>query len=118
MIVKGYSQQYGSDYFETFAPVAKMVTLQVLLTLAAFFDLEIDQIDIITAFQNLYLTEEVYMKISKGCTILSLSSGLIVQLIKILYDLKQSAYEQYKDIDNFLYSIGFLRFRYDADLYL
>ena len=118
MVVKGYGQQYGSDYFETFAPVAKMATLRVLLALAAFFDLEIDQMDVITAFQNPYLTEEVYMKIPKGCTIPGLPSGSIVRLIKALYGLKQSAHEWYKDIDGFLRSIGFLRSRYDADLYL
>ena len=74
--------------------------------------------DIITVFQNPYLTEEVYMKIPKGCTIASLPSGSIVQLIKVFYGLKQSAHEWYKDIDGFLCSIGFLRSRYDADLYL
>ena len=74
--------------------------------------------DVITAFQNPYLTEEVYMKIPKGSTIPGLPSGSIVRLIKALYGLKQSAHEWYKDIDGFLRSIGFLRSRYDADLYL
>ena len=52
LIIKGYKQQYSIDYEETFAPVAKFVTVRLLFALAAYFNLEINQIDVITAFLN------------------------------------------------------------------
>ena len=66
LVIKGYEQQYGIDYEETFAPVAKFVTVRLLFALAAHFNWEIDQMDAITAFLNSVLQEEVYIELLEG----------------------------------------------------
>ncbi|KAM1324479.1 hypothetical protein PS2_045241 [Malus domestica] len=50
LVAKGYTQTFGVDYQETFAPVAKMNTIQVLLSLAANFDWPLKQFDVKNAF--------------------------------------------------------------------
>ena len=68
LVVKGYEQREGIDYDETYAPVAKFTTLRLLLTIAAIDDMDIDQMDFVTAFLNGELPEEeaVYMRIPEG----------------------------------------------------
>jgi hypothetical protein len=51
----------GLDYTNTFAPIAKYNTVHVLLSMVAKFDLELDQMDVKTAFLNGQLDEEIYM---------------------------------------------------------
>ncbi|GKC48915.1 retrotransposon protein, putative, ty1-copia subclass, partial [Tanacetum coccineum] len=62
LVVKVYTQTPGIDYGETFSPVAHIRAIRILITIAAFYDYEIWQIDFKTAFLNGYLSEEVYMK--------------------------------------------------------
>lgn len=63
LVAKGFTQTYGVDYMETFAPVAKLNTIRVLLSLVANLDWELYQLDIKNAFLNGDLDEEVYMSV-------------------------------------------------------
>ncbi|GJT93421.1 retrotransposon protein, putative, ty1-copia subclass [Tanacetum coccineum] len=66
LVAKGYTQTYGVDYGETFSPVADIRAIRILLAIAAFYDYEIWQMDVKTAFLNGHLSEDVYMVQPEG----------------------------------------------------
>ncbi|CAL9011071.1 unnamed protein product [Prunus brigantina] len=88
LVVKGYTQTYGIDYEETFAPVAKLNTVRVLLSLAVNLDWPLHQFDVKNAFLHGELTKEVYMDIPPGYN--TTQTGTVCKSRKALYGLKQS----------------------------
>jgi hypothetical protein len=62
LVIKGYSQKEGEDYFDTYSHVARLTTIRVLLSLAASHGLIVHQMDIKTAFLHGELDEEIYMQ--------------------------------------------------------
>nr|GEX52348.1 hypothetical protein [Tanacetum cinerariifolium] len=66
LVAKGYTQTPGINYEETFSPIAYIRAIRILIAIAAFYDYEIWQIDVKTAFLNGYLSEEVYMEQHEG----------------------------------------------------
>ena len=65
-VVKGYSQNEGVDYDQTFSPVFKMTSLRTILAIRAALDLEIYQMDVKTAFLNDKMDTDVYIEQPKG----------------------------------------------------
>ncbi|GJR58954.1 retrotransposon protein, putative, ty1-copia subclass [Tanacetum coccineum] len=63
LIAKGFTQNYGVDYEETFSPVADIRAIRILIAIVAFYDYEREEmrLDVKTAFLNGHLSEEVYM---------------------------------------------------------
>ena len=74
LVTKDYSQQYELDYDETFSPVARFESLQTLLALAVQDGLHVYQMDVMTAFLNGKIKEEVYKDQSEGFVIQSIAS--------------------------------------------
>nr|GEX18121.1 reverse transcriptase domain-containing protein [Tanacetum cinerariifolium] len=66
LVVKGYTQTPGIDYEETFSLVADIRAIRILIAIVAYYDYEIWQMDVKTAFLNGYLNEEVYMEQPEG----------------------------------------------------
>ncbi|RVW42182.1 Retrovirus-related Pol polyprotein from transposon RE1 [Vitis vinifera] len=88
LVAKGFTRTYGIDYIETFAPVAKLNTIRVLLSLAANLDWPLRQFDIKNAFLNGELEEEVFMMLPPGfCK--EEEETRVCKLKKSLYGLKQ-----------------------------
>nr|GEZ36974.1 hypothetical protein [Tanacetum cinerariifolium] len=66
LVIQGFRQKEGIDYFDTYALVARITTIKLLLALAAIHNLVIHQMDVKTTFLNGGLNEEVYMKQPEG----------------------------------------------------
>ncbi|GJS22816.1 retrotransposon protein, putative, ty1-copia subclass [Tanacetum coccineum] len=66
LVAKGYTQLYGVDYEETFSTVADIRAIRILISIAAFYDYEIWQMDVKTAFLIGYLDEDIYMVQPEG----------------------------------------------------
>ena len=83
---KGFMQKHGVDYFEVFANTGKYKTLRLLLSIAAWLDLDLFQLDVPQAFTQAPLDETVYMEMPPGFE----QEGMVCRLLKSLYGLKQS----------------------------
>jgi hypothetical protein len=120
LVIRGDRQTEGIDFDETFAPVAKLVSLRMLLALTAMHDWELDQMDVVTAFLNPEIDGDVYMKLPQG--IHSWRSDIppnsVCKLRKALYGLKQAPRLWYQHIDAFLQSISLQRCEYDPNVYI
>ncbi|PNX68664.1 copia LTR rider, partial [Trifolium pratense] len=66
LVAKGFAQKEGVDYNEIFSPVVKHTSIRVLLSLVAHVDLELEQLDVKTAFLHGDLDEEIYMYQPEG----------------------------------------------------
>ncbi len=89
LVAKGYSQKYGIDYDETFSPVVRFSSIRTLLAFAVQKGMLIHQMDVITAFLNGDLQEEIYMEQPEGYTVPG-KEEMVCRLKKSLYGLKQS----------------------------
>ena len=88
-MAKRYTQTYGIDYEETFAPVAKINSIRILISCAVNLNWDIYQMDVKDAFLHGDLHEEVYMQILPGFET-SHTNEKVLHLHRSLYGLKQS----------------------------
>lgn len=86
-MVKGYFQQFGIDFDQTFAAIVKLMAFRVFFTIAAFFNLDIDPIDIKIAFLYGLINQLVYIEMPKG-TKTKINQDMVYKLLKALYGLK------------------------------
>jgi len=100
LVVKGYSQEPGIDFRETFGPVAKFTTLRLLLALVAENDWELHTMNVKTAFLNGELQEEIFMEIPEGLPE-ETKPGYACRLVKAIYGLRQSPRAWYQKIHTF-----------------
>ena len=92
LVARGFTQTHGVDYEATFALVAKINTIRVLLSLAANLDWHLQQYDVKNAFLHGDLKEEVYMSMPPGYDAPHTSGSVVCRLKKALYGLKQSPF--------------------------
>jgi hypothetical protein len=116
LVAKGYSQVEGIDFGEIFSPVAKLTSIRFILSIAAAFDLEVEQMDVKTTFLHGDLEEEIYMKQPEGFVVKG-KKELVCKLKKSLYGLKQSPRMWYQKFDTYILGLGFVRSRADHCVY-
>jgi hypothetical protein len=112
LVAQGFSQVPGVDYFDTFAPVARLASIRTVLAFAATEDYETGQIDIKGAYLNGELTsnEVIHMKQPPGYVIPGRDGGVLVcRLNKTLYGLKQSGRRWYQKLVEIMTKLGFKR---------
>ena len=87
LVIKGYKQKEGLDYFDMYSPVTRITSIRMLVAIAAFNNLEIHQMDVKNAFLNGELDEEIYMEQPEGFIVPG-QEKKVCRLVKSLYGLK------------------------------
>ncbi|CAB0006643.1 unnamed protein product, partial [Nesidiocoris tenuis] len=142
LVAKGYSQRQGEDFNETFAPVVRMSSIRTVMALAVEHDMEIHQLDVVTAFLNGELDEDIYMQVpnelrptledivkdtnspkeikieaKKMLKTLREDDHAVCKLEKALYGLKQASRQWNKKLDVQLKRIGLQQLSSDPCIY-
>ena len=117
LVARGFSQQYGLDYDETFSPVAKLTTIRVLLALAANRDWSLWQMDVKNAFLHGELDREIYMGQPMGFQSEDHPEH-VCKLRKALYGLRQAPRAWYGKIAEFLTHSGYSVTSADSSLFV
>ncbi|GJZ86998.1 retrovirus-related pol polyprotein from transposon TNT 1-94 [Tanacetum coccineum] len=89
LVAQGYNQQEGIDYDETYAPVARLESIRILLAYACILDFKLFQMDVKSAFLNGFINEEVYVAQPLGFIDFE-KPDHVYKLKKALYGLKQA----------------------------
>jgi hypothetical protein len=106
LVAKGFTQREGIDYNETFSPVSCKDSFRIIMALVAYYDLELHQMDVKTAFLNGDLEENVYMAQPKGFVVKG-KENMGCRLKKSIYGLKQASRQWYLKFDNTIRKFGF-----------
>jgi len=115
LVVLGNHQVEGEDFHETFAPVAKMVTVRTLLTLAGAKGWSLHQMNIHNAFLHGDLREDIYMKVPPGFQ--TPQPNMVCKLRKSLYGLRQAPRQWFSKLTSALRDYGFQQSPFDHSLF-
>lgn len=105
-MAQGFNQQYGLDYTEVFSPVAKHVTVRMLITMATAHAWPLHQLDVNNAFLHGFLQDDIYMKLPPGY--IQGQQGQVCKLVRSLYSLKQASREWNLEFCRKLFDFGFV----------
>jgi hypothetical protein len=117
LVAQGYTQVEGLDFDETFAPVARLESIRLLLGVACVLKFKLFQMDVKSAFLNGYLNEEVYVEQPKGFVNPDLPDH-VYKLKKALYGLKQAPRAWYERLTEFLVNHGYRKGGHDKTLFV
>jgi hypothetical protein len=116
-VVRGFSQQPGVDFDETFSPVVKPATIRIVLSLSLTNNWPIHQLDVKNAFLHGYLDEVVYSQQPSGFTDPQHPTH-VCRLLKSLYGLKQAPRAWFQRFSTHARTLGFVESKSDASLFI
>lgn len=116
IVAKDFSWVEDIDYHEIFSPIVKHSSIRLILSTVAMFDLELEQIDVNTAFLHENLDKQFFMEQLEGF-LEKRNENKACLLQKSLYGLKQSLRQWYKRFNDFVLLNGFSRNSYDHCVY-
>ena len=111
LVAMGYTQQEGIDYYKTFSPVAKMVTMRCLLSVVVVHGWYLHQFDVNNSFLHGDLKEGIYMRKPLGYN--KGTVGQMCKLLKSLYGLKQASRQWYAKLTSCLLDFSFSQSKVD-----
>lgn len=114
-VAKGYAQQPGINYNETFAPTARLTSIRVLMQMSVQNNYLLHQMDVTSAYLNADIDYTIYVEQPKGFEV---GQNKVCSLNKSLYGLKQSGRMWNQVLNDFLYSQGFIRSKVDNCIYV
>ncbi|GKD25341.1 zinc finger, CCHC-type containing protein [Tanacetum coccineum] len=114
--IQGFKQKSRIDYFDTYASVARISTIRLLIAITSIHNLIIHQMDVKIAFLNGDLEEEIYMNQPQGF-IMTGNENKMCKLIKSLYELKQAPKQWHQKFDEVVLSNGYLLNQADKYVY-
>ncbi|GJY89352.1 retrovirus-related pol polyprotein from transposon TNT 1-94 [Tanacetum coccineum] len=117
LVAKGYRQEEGIDFEESFAPVARLEAIKIFIANAASKNMTVYQMDVKTAFLNGELKEEVYVSQPKGFVDPD-HPNHVYRLKKVLYGLKQAPQAWYDTLLRFLLAHAFSKGVVDPTLFI
>lgn len=117
LVAKGYTQKEGEDFNEVFAPVSRLDTIRLIISLAAQNGWKLFQMDIKSAFLNGYFCDEIYLE-QPPCFVKKGQKHKVCKLKKALYGLRQSSHAWYNRINDYFIKFGFERCPYEHTLYI
>ena len=115
LVAKGFTEEYGIDYEETFAPVACISSVRAFLTVAGASKWDIFQMDVKNTFLNGDLSEEVYMQPPPS---LFVELNKVCHLRPALYGLKQAPRAWFAKFSFTISRLGYMASHYDSALFL
>jgi hypothetical protein len=116
LFAKGFSQVEGLDFGETFAPVARLEAIRILLAYASHHEMKLYQIAIKSAISNGFINELVYVDQPPGFEDPRYPNH-VYRLSKALYGLKQAPRAWYERLRDFLIEKGFIIGKVDTTLF-
>lgn len=116
-VAKGFEQQLGIDYTDTFSPVIKSSTVRIVLAMAVSLNWPIRKLDISNAFLHGSLTEEVYMEQPQGF-IDKEHPDYVCKLHKLIYGLKQAPRAWFHCLSSSLLELDFTASLVDTSLFI
>lgn len=116
LVARGFSQVYGENFWDTYAPVVKSSTVRLLMACAVERDMHVEQIDVRNAYVQSELKEIIYMRQPPG---FQEDDDMVCRLNKSLYGLKQAGFEWNKCLNTFLVNdMKFKRLKSDPCVYI
>ena len=117
LVARGFTQKKGIDYEEVFAPVVKHISIRILMSIVVADDMELEQMDVKTAFLHGELDQVLYMEQPEGFEA-DPNKDQVCLLKKSLYGLKQAPRQWNKKFNAFMMDQGFTRSLHDSCVYV